>query len=291
MRLANTCKRPRAVRPVCRILLFALLLISGATLAWAWGDLAHQMVNAAAIENLPEPLRSYFQARRQYLLEHASEPDEVAHASPEERPHHYTEINGYSRPPFRAFQRRFVTQHWNPPSSQCTHGDSIWQIEAYSQRLSDDMRRRRWQDADHDAIYVAHYAADLTQPLHTVTNYDGQETNQRGIHARFETELVRDLAGNWKLRPERAAVVNDLRAEIFRVLLESYAQADGVFSADRTAAAGGYLAPQFMPRFEKLAGPVALRQMNEASGLVSSLWLTAWVEAGKPALPRRHPAH
>jgi len=269
----------------------ALFLTSGAIPAWAWGDLAHQMVNAAAIENLSEPLRSYFQARRQYLLEHASEPDEAAHADAAERPHHYTEINGYSRAPFQAFERRFVTLHWTPSLSQRTHGDSIWQIEAYTLKLSEDMRRRRWQDADHDTVYVAHYAADLTQPLHTVTNYDGQETGQRGIHARFEAELVRDLAGNWKLRPARAAVVSDLRAEIFRVLRESYAQADGVFSADRTAAAGGYLAPQFMSRFEKLAGPVALHQMNEAAGFISSLWLTAWVEAGKPALPRRHPAH
>ena len=37
---------------------------------------------------------------------------------------------------------------------------------------------------------LAHYVEDAHQPFHGVANYDGQLTNQRGIHSRFETELV-----------------------------------------------------------------------------------------------------
>jgi hypothetical protein len=268
-----------------RSLLFVLILLSAAPPALAWGDLGHQRVNAAAIEALPEPLRSYFRARQTYFLEHASEPDTMAHENPAERAHHYTDIDAYDRFPFREFERRFVTEQWNPPPSELTHGDSVWEIERYTLRLAEDLRRRRWDAADHDAVFAAHYATDLTQPLHTLINYDGQLTNQRGIHARFETDLVGDLADRWTLRPGPATLIPNLRARIFHELVESYANREVIFSADREAAAGGYLDPQFPARFERLAGPLALRQLNAAARFVSSLWYTAWVQAGKPALP------
>jgi hypothetical protein len=286
MKLARTCKQGRgAIRPAERSLLFVLVLLWGAPSALAWGDLGHQRVNAAAIEALPEPLRSYFRARQNYFLEHASEPDTLAHEDPAERPHHFTEIDAYDRFPFREFERRFVAEHWNPPPSDLAHGDSVWEIERYTLRLAEDLRRRRWDVADHDAVFAAHYAADLTQPLHTLINYDGQLTNQRGIHARFEIDLVRDLADLWTLRPAPATVIPNLRARIFRELVKSYSNREVIFSADREAAAGGYLDPQFPARFERLAGPLALGQLNVAALFVSSLWYTAWVQAGKPVLP------
>jgi hypothetical protein len=266
--------------------LLVAVLVSGTTPALAWGDLGHQMVNAAAIEDLPEPMRAYFRAHKIYFLEHASEPDLLVHQDPAEGPHHYTEIEAYDRYPFRQFERRFVTEHWSPAPSELSHGDSVWQIERYALRLAQDFRRGRWDAADLDAIFAAHYAADLTQPLHTVVNYDGQLTNQRGIHARFETDLVRDLAGRWTLQPEPAEIIPDLRARIFRELIASYSHRQVIFSADREAAAGGgYLDPRFMARFERLAGPLALHQLDAAAALVSSLWYTAWVRAGRPVLP------
>jgi hypothetical protein len=296
----NRCGGRRALRGaplragrrlVLQICVLIAVLVSGATPSLAWGDLAHKIVNAAAIENLPEPLRAYFRARKIYFLEHASDPDLLARQDPAEVPHHYTEIEAYDRYPFRQFERRFVTEHWSPAPSELSHGDSIWQIERYTLRLAQDFRRRRWDATDHDAIFAAHYAADLTQPLHTVINYDGQMTDQRGIHARFETELVRDLAGRWALRPEPAEIIPDLRARIFRELVASYSHRQVIFSADREAAAGGgYLAPQFMASFERLAGPLALHQLDAAAALVSSFWYTAWVRAGRPALPGAHGA-
>ena len=91
-----------------------------------------------------------------------------------------------------------------PEPWQVRHGDSIWQIERYTLQLADSLRNRRWQDAERDAVFAAHYAADLTQPLHTTRNYDGQLTGQSGVHARFESELVNALADGWRLEPRPA---------------------------------------------------------------------------------------
>jgi hypothetical protein len=146
-------------------------------------------------------------------------------------------------------------------------------------------------DADHNAVFAAHYAADLTQPLHTVMNYDGQFTGQKGVHARFETELVNALADGWRLRPRPAIFEPDLRARIFREMTESFSYRNVVFASDHIAVSGrNYLDPQYSATFYKLAGPLAEKRLEAGASFVSSLWYTAWVRAGKPVLPGR-PAH
>lgn len=259
------------------------ILLTSSRPAQAWGERGHRIVNAAAIENLPEPLRSYFRARQDYLVEHAIDPDVLAKESLEERPHHYTEVEAYDSYPFASFRRQFVDERREPSSAQLRHGDSVWQVEHFTLRLTDAFRRRRWDEADHDALFAAHYACDLTQPLHTLLNYDGQLTSQAGIHARFETSLVNALADHWVLKPQPSLNEPDLRTRILREYLESYNQRYLIFAADRIAAAGrSYGDPQFLPTFVHLDGPMAKKRLEAAVSFVSSLWYTAWVRAGKP---------
>jgi len=270
------------------LLLVVWFLVCPSTLALAWGERAHQMINASAVENLPEPLRTYFRARKAFLVEHATDPDRLARENPAERPHHYTELEAYDAWPFLTFRRQFVEQGIGPPASAARHGDSIWQIERYTLELATALRRHRWDAADHAALFAAHYAADLTQPLHTVINYDGQLTGQSGIHARFETELVNALANSWLLEPKPAAFEPDLRAAIFKELTRSYSYRYVVFAADNIAVAGrSYADPLYFMDFKRLAGLPAKKRIEAAVSLVSSLWYTAWVRAGKPALPGR----
>ena len=277
---------PRASRwlliPVILLLVFAQRPAPGL----AWGDRGHKLINAAAVDNLPEPPRSYFRARKLYLLEHASDPDLLAHDDPAERPHHYTDLDADDSFPFSSLRRQFVLERAPPAAWQLRHGDSIWQIERFTLRLADSFRRRRWQEADEDAVFAAHYAADLTQPLHTVMNYDGQLTGQIGVHARFETELVNSLADGWRLKPQPATFEPDLRARIFREAVASFSCRNLVFASDHIAVSGrNYLDPQYYTMFYRLAGPVAEKQLAAGASFVSSLWYTAWVRAGKPLLP------
>jgi hypothetical protein len=244
------------------------------------------LINAAAVENLPEPLRSYFRARKAYLVEHAVDPDLLAHDDAAERPHHYTDLDGDDSFPFLNLRRQFVLERAEPKRWQLRNGDSIWQIERFTLRLADSLQHRRWQQADDDAVFAAHYAADLTQPLHTVMNYDGQLTGQRGIHARFETDLVNALADGWQLKPRPATFEPDLRARIFKEMVTSFSYRNVVFASDHIAVFGrNYLDPQYWATFYQLAGPLAKKRLEAGASFVSSLWYTAWVRAGKPALP------
>jgi hypothetical protein len=266
-----------------------ILLLALATLpvpGLAWGDRGHKLINAAAVENLPEPLRSYFRARKAYLVEHALDPDLLAQNDAAERPHHYTDLDADDSFPFLSLRRQFVLERAAPKRWQLRNGDSIWQIERFTLRLADSLQHRRWQAADHDAVFAAHYAADLTQPLHTVMNYDGQLTGQRGVHARFETDLVNALADGWRLKPQPPTFEPDLRARIFQEMITSFSYRNVIFASDRIAVFGrNYLDPQYYAMFYKLAGPLAEKRLEAGASFVSSLWYTAWVRAGKPQFP------
>lgn len=267
------------------VALLLAMLVFRPPLARAWGHRGHQLVNAAAIENLPEPLRSYFRTRHEFLVQHASDPDVLARDEPAERPHHYTEVEAYDVYPFTNFRKEFVVERRPPTPAQLKHGDSIWQIERYVNLLVDDFRHRRLAQADHDAVFAAHYACDLTQPLHTVENYNGQLTGQTGVHARFESEVVNDLADHWTLNPPSPVDETDLRARIFQEYLNSYQYRYVIFAADHIAVAGhSYVDAQYRSAFERLMGPLAKKRLEAATAFVSSLWYTAWVRAGKPNL-------
>ncbi|MGD0695393.1 MAG: hypothetical protein ABSB82_11135 [Terriglobia bacterium] len=269
-----------------RALLLSGLIVSVTLPARPWGNQAHQMVNALAVESLPEPLRSYFRARRAYFIERASEPDELGREDPAERLHHYTDADAYDHYPFPKLRRQFLLERHHPTAIERRNGDSIWQIDVLTTRMAEALRRHQWGEADRDALFAAHYACDLTQPLHTTQVYDGQMTRQAGIHSRFETELVNALKESWTLKPQPPTNEADLRARIFREFLASYGERDAVLAADRKAVAGRtYVDPQYFPAFEKLAGPLAEKRLESAVSFVSSLWYTAWVRAGKPALP------
>jgi hypothetical protein len=282
----HLCSRPHPKFAALNASLIVILLMAAPPHAWGWGNQAHKMVNAKAIENLPEPLRSYFRAHASYLVEHASDPDQLSSEDASERPHHYTDAEAYDKDPFLKLKQQYVEEDRAPSAVQKKNGDSIWQIEKFTLQLERALRRRQWDEADRDAVFAAHYACDLTQPLHTVVNYDGQFTRQAGIHSRFETEMVNALKDGWVLKPQPAVNEVNLRARIFSELLASYRQRGAVFDADREAVAGrSYIDPRFFPAFEKLAGPLAQKRLEAAVSLVSSLWYTAWIRAGKPEIP------
>lgn len=285
--MKNSGRKSQASRLAECLLLGAVLALGSPRASRAWGRQAHQMVNAAAIENLPEPLRSYFRERRAFLMEHASDPDALSGQDPAERLHHFTDAEAYESYPFPLLRQQFVVKKRGPTARQVREGTSIWQIDLMVGKLADAWRRRDWDKADDYAVFLAHYASDLTQPLHTVLNYDGQFTKQAGIHGRFETELVNAVKDKWALEAAPAKDESNVRARIFSEFLASYSARNRVLAADRQGVRGRtYLDPKYFPAFVELAAPVAKQRLEAAVSLVSSLWYTAWVRAGKPGLGR-----
>ena len=77
---------------------------------------------------------------------------------------------------------------------------------------------------------------------------------------------------------------------MFATLTDSFQQVEPILAADREAVKGRTLYDDgyFAKMFEK-TGPIMEKRMSGAMTGVASLITSAWIEAGKPALPAENP--
>jgi hypothetical protein len=136
------------------------------------------------------------------------------------------------------------------------------------------------------AAVLAHYVEDAHVPFHATVNYDGQATNQRGIHSRFEGALVLRDPARLHLSPVTISPIGNVRDFIFDTLAKSQSLVDAVLKADRQATEGReFYDDGYFTAFAAGAGPIADDRMSQAVSAVASVVVSAWTQAGKPALP------
>jgi len=199
-----------------------------------------------------------------------------------------------SNPPFENIPRAYeayVQKYGAGPAAR--YGRLPWRAEEVYNRLVTSFRDIGKGTAPYAAdnaryllAVLAHYVEDAHQPFHAVLNFDGQLTNQRGVHARFETDLVLRNQKNLTLAPVKAVVLSRFRDYMFKTLIDSQALAAGVLAADLKATQGRefYDDAYFDALFKGTRATVE-RRLSEAASGVASAALSAWTEAGKPALP------
>ena len=84
----------------------ALWLLTVHPLA-AWGPIGHDIVNTWAIQTLPSEMRGFFEANRQFLVEHANDPDAWMTKDRYERTRHYIYLDKYGIFPFLGLPHSF----------------------------------------------------------------------------------------------------------------------------------------------------------------------------------------
>jgi len=255
----------------------------------AWGRRAHKLVVNQAIDTLPQDLRYFFEANRNFLLEHVNDPLDAEAKTPSEKRNDHLNLDKYGRFPFDALPRSYkaATEKYGKSKIQA-NGLLPWQIGVYSQKLTEDMKSGHWDEARLDAALLAHYVADAHDPFNTTENFDGKLTAQVGVNERFGTALIDRYSSFFPMRPNDPAFINDPTDHAFEVCLTSHSWLESILLADRNA----YLAgkpyaynDEYFDRFYNQTAPVLIRQLSDASTDVGSYWLTAWNNAGRPALP------
>jgi hypothetical protein len=140
------------------------------------------------------------------------------------------------------------------------------------------------------AAVLAHYVGDAHVPFHAILNYDGQLTNQHGVHARFESELVRRFRGQLQVKPEPMAPVLAPRDFAFATLSDSFALAGPLLEADRQAIGEGTAYDDaYFDRFFAAARPTLEARLSRAASAIAATIAGAWETAGKPAVPLELP--
>jgi hypothetical protein len=271
-----------------RALLFvALFNLCAPGWLFAWGTNAQRVIVNHAVDTLPYELRPFFEANRNYLVQHVNDPLNQLDKYPNERQNHFIELDKYGKFPFEALPRNYKAALAKYSKSKIdSTGLLPWQIGVYSAKLTEDMKNGRWEEAREDAAFLANYVAEAHDPFNTTENFDGKMTGQSGINERFNTVLIDRYGSFFPLNPHDAFFISDPTDFAFDACLNAHSLVESLLLADRSAKRGlSSYTDEYYDRFYNLTAPSLIRQLSDASTDVGSYWLTAWTNAGKPQLP------
>jgi hypothetical protein len=256
-------------------------------LARAWGENAQRLIVNRAVDTVPYELRPFFENNRKYLIDHVDDPLGLIDEHPWERNSHFIELDKYGKFPYDTLPRNYKAAVDKFGKSKIlSTGLLPWQIGVYSEKLTEDFRAGKWDQAKIDAAFLANFVAEAHDPFNTTENFDGRLTQQNGVNDRFNDVLIARYGSFFPLSTRDAFFVSDPTDYAFEACLEAHSLVESVLLADRHAKKGlTSYTDEYYDRFYNLTAASLIRQLSDASTDVGSYWLTAWENAGKPALP------
>ncbi len=282
---------------------FVALLLLAHTECFCWGFFAHEKINYYAVFLLPPEMLRFYKPHIEFLREHAVDPDKRRYMIAQEGARHYIDIDRYGKYPFADLPHRWEdARACFGEDTLLANGIVPWWTQQMLQRLT-----RAFREKDEPAILklsaeIGHYIADAHVPLHASQNHNGQLTNQKGIHAFWESRIPELLADReWNFFIRKADYLHDPGDFIWKRVIESGREADTVLQDEKTLSKqfpadqkwafelrNGTLARQYSSAYSiayntMLRGMVE-RRMRQSVYAVASFWYTAWVNAGQPDL-------
>jgi hypothetical protein len=282
------------MRRVVPLALFALALSAIQPLRVdAWGFNGHKLITDRAIELLPQEIRPFFQKYRTTLVEHSIDPDTYRTIGfTEEPPRHFLDMDAYGPFPFKDLPHDYneaVAKFGK--DTVIKNGTVPWRTEEIYNQLRESFRQLPTSGYARDNVklfssVMAHYVGDSFQPFHAALNYDGQLTGQIGIHARFETELFDRYQDKLHIAPGSIVQIPNAREFVFTALTDSFTFVEPILAADREAIKGREVYDDaYFEELWKRTGPIMEKRLAGAVTGVASLITSAWIDAGRPALP------
>ena len=277
----------------------ALVLVLAPAPAWAWGAVAHQLIMRKVVERLPPALKPFFEKYEAELVLRVNDPDLWRNIPWDDDANHFIDfgVPEYGKPPFTELPREYGAAVARFGINTVKRNGTLpWRVEEMAGNLRrgfEGMARQQpyaISDVTLFAAVVAHYVQDATQPFHATDNYDGQRTGNRGIHSRFERDLVEKFAGRVTLGATATVDTTNPRDVMFDTLIKGYGLVDGILAADKQAlgTADAY-DDVYFEKFFTAVKPVLDEQLTAAINLTVSVIVRTWEQAGKPELYTSQP--
>lgn len=270
----------------------------------SWGFFAHQRINRLAVFTLPNELIGFYKKNINYITEHAVDPDKRRYADSLEAPRHYLDADHYGNKPFETIPRK-----WNDAVTKLSedtlnaYGIVPWQIQRTYFRLVKAFENRDSLLILKYSADLGHYIADAHVPLHTSENYNGQLTNQIGIHAFWESRLPELFAGDYDYFVGKAKYINNPLETAWDMVEHTYTLLDSTLSIEKRLSKSfpsdrkytynernnkvikEYSVDYSAAYHKELEGMVE-RQMRSSILDVGSFWYSAWVDGGQPNMKK-----
>ncbi len=296
-----------------RVFLLLIFLLSSATL-FAWGVWGHQHINHAAIFSLPKPMRLFFYNHADFLTEESVVPD-IRKYTINDKPEfarHYINIESYDSTSIDNLPKTMKEAAKKYDSALLQkNGILPWYIQDMMTKLTNAFKNKQKTEILFLAADLGHYLADANMPLHTSVNHDGQSTDQKGIHAFWESQLPELFGDAYNFKVDTAKYINDVTSETWKIIIQSHKLVDtlllvernlkSIFPKDKiydTDSSGGIAKNKFgqpmhsfayAQAYNKALNGMVEKQLRSAIQDVANFWYTAWVNAGKPDLSMLDP--
>ncbi len=267
------------------VILLSLLLISSQSI-FPWGNKGHKLISKMSVDFLPPEMKA-FKAWRDYLEEHAPDPDYRKRTDKTESPKHFIDIDYY-----KEFLNGNMVENEDSLIAEYGEKEVIhqgilpWATLQTFENLTKAFKEKDKELALRYAADLGHYVADGHQPMHTVVNYNGQLTGQKGVHSRYEIKMVDAHLNELEksFRPVSASYVNDPLKYIFNYISDANSVCDVLFNADSLAfkQTNSRRSKQYYNLMWFRTKYITEIQFNNAAEDFAALIYTAWVNGGRP---------
>ena len=270
---------------------------------FSWGFFAHKMINRLAVFTLPESLLLFYKTNIEYITEHAVDADMRRYSDPEEACRHYIDLDYYEvNVPIDT-----VPKYWKDAVAKYSedtlkaYGIVPWHINLMKYKLTEAFKAKDVDRILKISADIGHYIGDAHVPLHSTENYNGQKTNQHGIHGFWESRLPELFSDKYDFFVGRAKYIDNVQMAAWAASEGSYAAKDSVldferklnttFGSDRKysneqrgQAMIKVYSKEYSEAYHNMLDNQVERRIRASVLTVGSIWYTAWVDGGQPEL-------
>jgi hypothetical protein len=201
--------------------------------AFAWGRRGHEIISSLAVELLNENDKALWLRHRSFDMGYyANVPDIIWRNLGEditkvEGPQHFFDWTPEIKKTFGSISA--LPENFDDYKAKLGEkyrrkdGLLIWRIGALAKKCSEMTQNLEFEKQGPLLVclgVLSHYLGDMTMPLHTSDNHDGQKTGQKGVHSYFEDTMVEALGPD--LKPEVFAEAQRLYAKDKKLKLSTH---------------------------------------------------------------------
>lgn len=219
-----------------KFLILVTYLLLHASVTWGWGFWAHRKINRNAVFLLPPEMMVLYKPNISFIADHAVDPDKRRYVVADEGSRHYIDLDYYGNYPYTGLPR--VWQDAVIKFSRDTitkNGIVPWHVQAMLGRLTQSFKEKNYSGILKNSSDIGHYIADACVPLHATSNYNGQLSNQVGIHAFWESRIPELLTEtNFDLLTGKARYLDKPGESIWDIVVESGRLSDSVLAIEKS---------------------------------------------------------
>lgn len=264
-------------------ILFILLLTLG-----SWGEKAHRKINSSCVEYFPKELEQ-LKVWAPILADHGSDADFRKKNDKNEFVKHFIDIDFFDE--FNTSNK--IVEDFDALCNKygkamvIKNGTLPWVTDSTYKALVLNFKHKKWEQALLTAADLGHYVGDGFMPLHITVNYNGQLSDQTGIHRRYEETMIDKYIDQISFKTSGIDKVTDVKSTIFRNLYNNHSYVSTLLRADSKAYehAGKQYDETYYESLWKETGLFTTQLLQESSRTLASFIYSAWLEAGKPEIP------